>query len=730
MMALEDSIRILHRIRRQYVLAKGLLYALQALWVMAVGATVLYKWKFEIPLLAATAAAVILAAAIYGAWRWNGICRTDLKQVARHLNRRYPPLEDSTALLLRTPNELNLLERLQQQKVATALQQLHPEKETVFTLRGTATSIALGLGLVLSAGILYLPAAPMLAPVAPKEIQVDFPEALATATDTATVIEKIEITITPPAYTGKAAYPAESPNLRVEEGATVSWRIRTSEPARALQLVLNEAAPVTFAGKAAIYDLARSVTAPTLYHLRLNGQKSEFYTIEVIPDEPPVIRVQQPKQYTEILFGEPQRVRLQALLSDDYGIRDANLIATVARGSGEAVKFREEKISLGLRGTRRSFDINKTLDLQQLGMTYGDELYFYVQAWDNHRGYSRSETYFVQIEDTALVEAAFDMTAGVNPVPEYFRSQRQIIIDTEKLLKEQKSIPRTAFEERSNNIGIDQKLLRLRYGKFLGEESESGIGPGGGIPEGEEDHAEAQHSAGDGHDHPELENQNDAAALLDPYLHKHDQEGAATLFEPAVKAKLKGALAQMWEAELRLRTHKPKEALPYEYKALRMLKEVQQSTRAYVAKTGFEPPPLKEPELRLSGELDKITPLSETQTIKTETKRPYTRAALAWLESYRLRGTYKPADAQVLEQAGQELAQQASLGPGSFLRALQDLRTIISNIKSGEDICAPCLQTVERAWAALLPPVEQTPQQQTARRSPLSREYLKQLNAN
>ncbi|GAA4435218.1 hypothetical protein GCM10023188_27050 [Pontibacter saemangeumensis] len=721
---------MLHRIRRQYVQAKALLYALQALAAVAVGAAVLYKWEFKLPLLAAIAVALISVTIIYSLWRWHSIRKTSLKQVARHLDRQYPQLEDSTALLLRDPDTLTLLERLQQQKVGAALQQLHPEKEKIFTLRSTASYMALGLGLILSAGILYLPAAPVLAPVTPRQVQVDFPEAPATAANTATVIEQIDITITPPAYTGKAPYAAESPSLRVEEGATVSWRIRTNKPARALQLVLNEATPVAFTGKTGAYTLSRTVTAPALYHLRLNGQKSAFYTLEIIPDEAPVIRIQEPKQYTEILFGEPQRVSLRAQLSDDYGIRDANMIATVARGSGEAVKFREEKITLGLSGNRRSVDIRKALDLRQLGMTYGDELYFYVQAWDNHRGYSRSETYFVQIEDTAIVEAAFDMTAGVNPVPEYFRSQRQIIIDTEKLLKEQKSISRASFEERSNNIGIDQKLLRLRYGKFLGEEAQSGIGPGGGIPEGEEGHEEAAHAAGDGHDHPEFENQNDPAALLDPYLHKHDQEGAATIFEPAVKAKLKGALAQMWEAELRLRTHKPKEALPYEYKALRMLKEVQQSTRAYVAKTGFEAPPLKEPELRLSGELGKITPLSETRTIKTEAKLPSTRAALTWLARYRQRGIYSPSDARVLEQAGQELAQQALQGPGSYLRTLQDLRTVIANINSGETLCVPCLQTVERAWVALLPPVEQTPQQQTVRRSPLSREYLKQLNDN
>jgi hypothetical protein len=728
-MPLKDSIYILHRIRRQYVQAKGLLYSLQALAGVAVGAAILLKWRLEVPLLAATAICIALAAVIYGVWRWNSLLETELRQVARHLDRQYPQLEDSTSLLLRHPTDLHLLERLQQQKIAAKLQELHPEKEKSFRLRSTATYIALGLALIFSAGILYLPAASLSLPAVPNEVKVDFPDAPTPAADTATVIEKVEITVTPPAYTGKSAYQVENPNLRVEEGATISWRIRTNKAAKTLQLVLNEETAIGFTAKSNLYTLSRTFTAPALYHLRLNGQKSAFYTLEIIPDEAPVIQIQKPKQYMEILFGDPQRVSLQAELTDDYGIREANMIATVAKGTGEAVKFREEKISLGFSGTRRSFRVNKTLDLQQLGMTYGDELYFYVQAWDNHRGYTRSETYFVEIEDTTIVEASFDMSMGVNPVPEYFRSQRQIIIDTEKLLKEQPSISRTAFEERSNNLGVDQKLLRLRYGKFLGEEFESGIGPGGGIPEGEEGHEEESHSAGDGHDHPEFENQNDPQALLDPYLHKHDQEDEATIFEPAVKAKLKGALAQMWEAELRLRTHRPKEALPYEYKALRMLKEVQQSTRAYVAKTGFEAPPLKEPELRLSGELDKITPLSERQTIKAEVTFQYIRAALTWLERYRRQGIYKPSDVRVLEQAGQELAQQALDEPGRYLRALQDLRTLVSDINNGEPLCESCLVTVEQAWVALLPPATLTPQQQTVRRSPLSRHYLNQLNA-
>ncbi|MHC2992956.1 hypothetical protein OB13_15720 [Pontibacter sp. HJ8] len=721
MMSAQNSLHTLQHIRRKYIRQKAGLYTLQAMAAAALGVAILGKWQTDVPLLATLAATLVVGAILYLAWAWSHVLRTDLRQVARHLNRTYPQLEDSTELLLRPVSELNLLERLQQQKIAGQLQAILPDDQQVFHLRKNPTLLSFGVAVLVASGILFLPAAPLAGTASPEQVQLDFPDAPQEVSDTAVTIEKIEITVTPPAYTGKKAYQAAQPNLRVEQGATVSWHISTNRPARSLQLVLNESKPISLTAKKGSYTLSRTFTEPALYHLNLNGQKSAYYTLEIIPDEAPVLQILKPEQYTEILFGDPQRVTLRAELSDDYGLRDANMIATVAKGSGEAVKFREEKISLGFGKQTRNFSINKTIDLQKLGMTYGDELYFYVQAWDNHKGYTRSETYFVQLEDTTIVESMDDLTMGVNPVPEYFRSQRQIIIDTEKLIKEQKNISRAVFEERGNNLGVDQKLLRLRYGKFLGEEFESGIGPGGGIPEGEEHHAD------DGHDHPEFENQNDPQALLDPYLHKHDQEEAATFFEPAVKAKLKGALAQMWEAELRLRTHRPKEALPYEYKALRMLKEVQQSTRAYAAKTGFDPPPLKEPEKRLTGDLSKVKAPSERRMIETSLKLPHTRQALQWLERQKQGNRYSQADAMLLERAGQELAQVALAKPGRYLRAMQDLRTLIADVNANRSLCKTCLVAVEQAWQELLPSAAPSPQKQSTTRSKLAREYLKSL---
>jgi hypothetical protein len=74
-------------------------------------------------------------------------------------------------------------------------------------------------------------------------------------------------------------------------------------------------------------------------------------------------------------------------------------------------------------------------------------------------------------------------------------------------------------------------------------------------------------------------------------VHAHDESEEATFLEPAVKTKLKACLAQMWEAELRLRTHRPREALPYEYKALKLLRKCSKAPGRTSPKRASSRPP-------------------------------------------------------------------------------------------------------------------------------------------
>lgn len=648
--------------------------------------------------------------------------------IARHLNRHFPELEESCELLLKPPQSLRLLEKWQAQKLLVRLPQL-PRNQLLPMTFGTPM-IWLGGCLAFAALLWWFPL-PNTDSI-PDDAQTTSREELAVK-PLPPEIKRLQITIQPPKYTGKLVRKQTQPEIRAEAGATVQWQLTLTQPTDSILLILNEKEEIQFKnldGKRTTFTATQVLAENGFYQFRFGGNTSDYYKIEIIPDAPPTVNVTAPAQHTEIPFGQPTSVPVLVSVGDDYGIREAFMVATVAKGSGEAVKFREEKISFNawFKPFQKKASLRKLLDLKQMDMAPGDELYFFVQVRDNHAQETRSEVHFISLADTAAETSLTTLSMGVNPVPEYFRSQRQIIIDTEKLLRNQRQIEPAEFRERSNSIGIDQKVLRLRYGKFLGEEFESTIGQMAGkeILDTMKQFGPAlggTHYIGDGHDHSKDE------ALIEAYMHLHDNAEEATFFEPVLKIKLKNALAQMWEAELRLRTHRPKAALPFAYQALKLLKDVQQQSRAYVSKTGFEPPPLKPQETRLTGELDKITQPTNQQNTKTEIKFPSVREALAVLTGLRPDAKLTANQTETLERAGTEMGSAAIEQPGKYLKALQNLREIITLGKQNQPVrCATCIRSVTQACWRLLPEAEKNPQLSGTLEHALSRQYFEQLN--
>jgi hypothetical protein len=242
-------------------------------------------------------------------------------------------------------------------------------------------------------------------------------------------------------------------------------------------------------------------------------------------------------------------------------------------------------------------------------------------------------------------------------------------------------LPVAAFNNRSNELGIDQKLLRLRYGKFLGEEAEEGEGVS---------------------DTADMGAFGDATKILDAFTDKHDNAEDATFFEPAVKQQLKATLSEMWSAELRLRTFKPKEALPYCYKALRLLKDLQQQSRAFVAKTGVKVTPLN-PAKRLTGDLGGIVvPQQSVLRPAGLSDADELRMGLAVLEELRSGGMPGVADRMVLSEVERRLGSAAAARPGRFLAGYSEMKKIRAGWRGN-------LVLVEKAIGELLPPVDALP---------------------
>ncbi|MBN8821162.1 MULTISPECIES: hypothetical protein [unclassified Spirosoma] len=640
----------------------------------------------------------------------NKLYQDKKPQAIRLIHQTVGDAEYSLPLL--TKPQLNLAEQLQLDRLNQQVQQV--QMPVVVLSKAGMYSLFLILALGVYVGYPRLRAAS--SPTNPKKtsfLSAILPEQKPVAPS----FESASLRIQPPAYTRLPETNSSNLNASSIVGATLTWRVQFSGTGRlSVRLVGSKGQELAFKASGDDFVYQDRLINSGLYGIKAYWRtesnndsliyQSDFYRLEARPDLAPKIEPDSKELYRYHYLKDPKTLNIGARISDDFSVTQTFIVATVARGSGENVKFREVKMPLNPTNFKDS-RLTKTIDLKALNFAPGDELYYYWAAFDNRQpepNFTKSDTYFVVYKDTTKAEESELATMAVNIMPEYFRSQRQIIIDTEKLIAGKKKMGDKPFKSQSNEIGFDQKALRLRYGQFLGEEFEKSIGGGGPPPdaapvsgmaaveaymhkhdEGEGDHsgpAHAHHDDDDdehGHDHNHgggtSDDKDPLAALMEQYVHNHDDAETNTFHEQSTRSLLKMALENMWQSELHLRLYEPEKALPYEQEALKYLKLSQQKARSYVKKTGFDPPQTKEKETRLTGEFKNVTDaLRQDRRYSQQRIEALVSDVLGYLDLPQLTSQQK----QTTQQLGNALADQvvsSGLSNWSVLANLQKLAT-------------------------------------------------------
>jgi hypothetical protein len=381
------------------------------------------------------------------------------------------------------------------------------------------------------------------------------------------------VKLAPPSYTGVAPSSSTPKDAQVPEQTAVEWCL--DDPRKTDETIELSDGQALHAGPAC----ARWTATESIFW-RWRGAR---YTLKVIPDQPPEIAIAQPNEMTKDLPRDAKNAAIAVTVTDDYRVQQATLHLTLARGSGENIRFSDRELPLPASTDPRRRSWSRDWLLTDLGMEPGDELYFFVRASDNaarpHTVQSPTVTLRLPAPPSEQVEETTALPTLVKP--ESLRSQRQVIIDTEQLVADMRSkkMREDDVRERSESIASDQAALRRRYGQFLGEEST--------LFGKDDDHDEKPGAKLD---------------VLHEFGHAHDSVENATLFDDATKKLLRRALSAMWDAEKALRAITPKTALPPEYKALDAIKALQQAERIYLHKTAFAPPAIKE-DKRMSGDM-------------------------------------------------------------------------------------------------------------------------------
>lgn len=183
-----------------------------------------------------------------------------------------------------------------------------------------------------------------------------------------------------PAYLGKKNETlSNAGDLTVPTGTRISWSFNTAN-VNTLQLAFPDVVMSAIAAEKNRFTVSRKFLRSSSYAiLTANAESpkgdSMVYAVQVIPDEYPVIQVQQRAdsiQNSTIYFtGE---------LSDDHGLKKLMMHYSLKKKDGQP-QVQSNPVTLRQSGNRQSFF--HVFDVRSLNIEPGDEVEYYFEVWDN-----------------------------------------------------------------------------------------------------------------------------------------------------------------------------------------------------------------------------------------------------------------------------------------------------------------------------------------------------------
>ncbi|MBH1645655.1 hypothetical protein I5U75_19645 [Stenotrophomonas maltophilia] len=639
--------------------------------------------------------------------------------------------EDSADLLFADAATLNPLQQRQRTHVLAMLERAMPELRPRWPRGALALCWIAGLAIVVLA--FGWPRS------GPGSVPVRTPVPGSAAAAGPLRLQSTRLRIDAPAYTGQATLTQNALDAKVAADSRLSWSLRFDRAPDKAWLQFHDGRRLPLSEREGQWQAQDVARMPLLYRVVSEPALAEtrLHRLDVVADRAPSVRVLEPT--ASLVLGTPgqRQWALRFEASDDYGVAaQATLSITTTQGSGENITFVKRSVTLAGSGEATARRFAHPLDLAALGAQPGNDVIAQLEVRDNHAPTpqtGRSSSVILRLPSAEVALGAELEGRIKKTLPAYFRSQRQIIIDAEALIRQRRSLAAEDFVKRSDAIGVDQRILRLRYGQFLGEESEGAPKPpptsdlptsdaptaDGHDDDHEHDHG-AQAGAQDdhGHDHGSTANADippvfgSETDVLSEYGHTHDHAEATTLLDPQTRATLKAALDQMWSAEGELRQGRPEQALPFAYKALGFIKQVQQAERIYLARVGPELPPIDESR-RLGG--DRAGLASRELPLAARTP-PDPAIVEAW---QRLGDDNGAPDLDALAAWQQRNA--------AYLPDALDLAAAIEQLRIEPD-CGDCRQRLRaQLWRALQRPLPQTMRRSAA--DAMGQRYLAALEA-
>ncbi len=315
------------------------------------------------------------------------------------------------------------------------------------------------------------------------------------------MIDVVELTITPPQYTGRPPRTVRDPDrVEVLVGSRITLQVRSNATAVRLSTVDTSYA---LAHDAAAGRHAAEIVAETDGLIALdagvaagaapNGRGRRLIGITVLDDAAPRPVIVRPGRDLLLPDGK-QAIDVTVEAADDIALATLTLRYTKVTGSGERFTFVEGEVPVAItRRTGSSWTARARWQLDSLGLEPGDMVVYRAAATDGRPGAAavESDAFIAEVASPGGVAAA---GFAIDPEQErYALSQQMIVLKAERLLARRQQLASQAYADSAAEIASEQRRVRAEFIFMMGGELNDGAVEEGNLTDiNEEAEAEAE----------------------------------------------------------------------------------------------------------------------------------------------------------------------------------------------------------------------------------------------
>ena len=219
-------------------------------------------------------------------------------------------------------------------------------------------------------------------------------------------LERIALTVTPPAYTGQDPQEIEGGNGRALLGSEVTIDVITTKDVAELNFVSfadEVPAPTAEAVGPRHYRATFTMTANLPFSLELSDHDGleargiPRYRIAEVRDRPPVIRVRRPASGVEL--APTSRLPLEFSVTDDFGLKDVAIKYRVLDARTVIPEDVPEQVYGNFTPSGTTLAFNDLWDNRKLTLTEGNQVRVWIEATDRspEAQVTESSTFVIQV---------------------------------------------------------------------------------------------------------------------------------------------------------------------------------------------------------------------------------------------------------------------------------------------------------------------------------------------